>query len=144
MAIIVHHQNWNWFDIISSLLTLGVVIGTLAMAWSTRKLAIQAKADSQITGRLARAAEDQRSIARQSEFAARQPVVIPVEPGEYQEPIIPRNASTGDLWWGNPLASYWIINDDEEVTVRLALSLDPPRKRWSEGLTIREKGVPIR
>lgn len=120
LATIAHHA-WNWFDIISSLLTLGVVLGTLAMAWSTRKLAAQATADSEKTARLAKAAEDQREIAQRSEFAARQPVLIPIEPGEYEEPIIPRVTAAPDIWWGNPLSSYWFLNDDQTVSVRLMM-----------------------
>ncbi len=121
MSALIQPHTWNWFDVISSLLTLGVVLGTLAMASSTARLAKQAAADSATTARLAKAAEDQRAIAQQSEFAARQPVLIPVDPGKYQAPIIPQNAGSAEMWWGKPDSSYWLTHDDDSLTVRLVL-----------------------
>ena len=121
MLAFIHIHTWNWFDLISSLLTLGVVVGTFAMASSTAGLAKQAKADSAITARLAIAAEEQRTIAQQAEFAARQPVLIPVDPGEYQASIIPQNAGSAEVWWGNPDSSYWFEQDDDGLMVRLVL-----------------------
>jgi hypothetical protein len=99
------HSHWNAFEISSTIATLLLALGTFWMAFSTR--------------RLAKSSEEQGKIASMSEFAARQPVVIPVDPGEYRGYITPKGAKWDD-WWGSKLASYCLLEGDN-ISIRLVL-----------------------
>ena len=59
----VAQNQWNLFETVSTIATFLLALGTFGMAIYTRELA--------------KSSEEQRTIASKSEFAARQPVVIP-------------------------------------------------------------------
>lgn len=98
--------HWNAFEIVSAIAALLLAAGTFIMALSTWKLA--------------KTSDEQKTIASRSEFAARQPVAIPVDSGPYRKYMIPRSTPSWNVWWGNELASYWLINGDD-ISIRLLL-----------------------
>jgi len=95
--------SFNWFETVSILLTLILAGATYKMAKSTEKLAVQA--------------EKQSTIAARAEFAARQPVLIPVKAGTTQY----GQHSTFGIWTGHTDASIMHRDDKGIYTLRLVL-----------------------